>query len=340
MNKNIIGIDHGNHSIKTCKLTFPCGLAKEKFEPYDDKDYILYEGSYYTLRAFDQDYLEDKTINENYLIYTLFAIMKQYEQFGTPRINSPMILAVGLPPNHLQARKEGFISYFMKRMGGDGIEFVYHGKKRKIAVEEVMVFPQGHAASYAYGPKKKETTGRTVIRNRIIGQYEDYTICDIGGITCDIIPFEGRKRVVQNTKTELLGINSLIESIEQEVEINTRYKLRYRMIEQYLKNNCCKTDVKLNIPDVCIPIIEETINNHINKIFDAVTRATGDIRVATIIFMGGGSILLRNYIENMTGLNKEFIDFITDEKANAEGFEMLAKDYQRMKDVAANGKRS
>ena len=42
----------------------------------------------------------------------------------------------------------------------------------------------------------------------------------------------------------------------------------------------------------------------------------------------------------MTGLNKEFIDFITDEKANAEGFEMLAKDYQRMKDVAANGKRS
>ena len=191
-----------------------------------------------------------------------------------------------------------------------------------------------------YGPKKKETTGRTVIRNRIIGQYEDYTICDIGGITCDIIPFEGRKRVVQNTKTELLGINSLIESIEQEVEINTRYKLRYRMIEQYLKNNCCKTDVKLNIPDVCIPIIEETINNHINKIFDAVTRAAGDIRVATIIFMGGGSILLRNYIENMTGLNKEFIDFITDEKANAEGFEMLAKDYQRMKDVAANGKRS
>ena len=112
------------------------------------------------------------------------------------------------------------------------------------------------------------------------------------------------------------------------------------MIEQYLKNNCCKTDVKLNIPDVWIPIIEETINNHINKIFDAVTRAAGDIRVATIIFMGGGSILLRNYIENMTGLNKEFIDFITDEKANAEGFEMLAKDYQRMKDVAANGKRS
>ena len=56
--------------------------------------------------------------------------------------------------------------------------------------------------------------------------------------------------------------------------------------------------------------------------------------------MGGGSIILRNYIENMTGLNKEFIDFITDEKANAEGFEMLAKDYQRMKDVAANGKRS
>ena len=73
---------------------------------------------------------------------------------------------------------------------------------------------------------------------------------------------------------------------------------------------------------MCIPIIEETINNHINKIFDAVTRAAGDIRVATIIFMGGGSILLRNYIENMTGLNKEFIDFITDEKANAEGFEM------------------
>lgn len=340
MNKNIIGIDHGNHSIKTCKLTFPCGLAKEKLEPYDDKDYILYNGYYYTLRAFDQDYLEDKTINENYLIYTLFAIMKQFEEYGTPRIDSPIILAVGLPPNHLQSRKSSFTEYFMKHMGGDGIEFIYRGKKRKLIVEEVMVFPQGHAASYAYAPKKKEKTGRLTIRNRIIGQYEDYTICDIGGITCDVIPFEGRKRVVANTKTELLGINTLIQSIEQEVEINTRFKLRHRMIEQYLKNKCCKNQVKLNIPDVCIPIIEETITNHINKIFDVITKAAGDVRVATIIFMGGGSILLRSYIENMPDLNKDFIDFITDEKANAEGYEMLARDFQKMKDVAANAKRA
>lgn len=42
MNRNIFAIDHGNYSIKTTKVTFPCGLSKEKYEPYDDANYIFY----------------------------------------------------------------------------------------------------------------------------------------------------------------------------------------------------------------------------------------------------------------------------------------------------------
>ena len=57
----------------------------------------------------------------------------------------------------------------------------------------------------------------------------------------------------------------------------------------------------------------------------------GDLRAATVIFMGGGSILLKPYILNALVTNKEFVDFIEEDKANAIGYEMIARDQLKVK---------
>lgn len=330
MNRNIFAIDHGNYSIKTTKVTFPCGLSKEKYEPYDDANYIFYNDAYYTLRPFSQEYLKDKTVNENYLIYTLFGACKQHFEYGALNFNAPITLAIGLPPDHLQTRKQNYIDYFKKAMGGKGIDFRYGKKKIHLTVDEVKVYPQGHAAAYAYSPKVNKS-GEKIVKNRLLNQVEDYTICDIGGITVDIIPFVGRKRSSNGTKTVELGINTLIGKILRNVELNTSIYLNYHQIEKYLLNKTASKKVAINIPDECIETIEETIDIHVNDILSVLSQEIGDLRAATVIFMGGGSILLKPYILNALVTNKEFVDFIEEDKANAIGYEMIARDQLKVK---------
>ena len=48
-----------------------------------------------------------------------------------------------------------------------------------------------------------------------------------------------------------------------------------------------------------------------------------DLRATPAIFIGGGAVLFRRYIEDSTMVLKA--DFVTDPKANALGYAMLAK---------------
>lgn len=323
MSINIFSIDHGNHSIKTTHLVFPCGLAKGVHKPYDDDQYIKWNDMYYSLRPFNQTYMEDKTTNENYLIYTLFAACMQSEldKNGRFNINKPCILAVGLPPEYLPSLSEKFKQYFLDYMK-DGIEFEYSGKQMRMEVTDVRVYPQGQSVVYAYRPKQK-ASGSTVVKNKIL-QYNDYTVVDLGGVTLDVIPFRDKKRVDESTTTEPLGINRLVKMIQKSTKVSTGYRVPEHTIQRYLNG---EKEGK-NIPEECIDAIERTIAEYIETIMSVLEEAIGDLRLAKVLFIGGGSILLRERIMNCSRLNKENISVITDTKANAVGYYELTKDIE------------
>ena len=84
--------------------------------------------------------------------------------------------------------------------------------------------------------------------------------------------------------------------------------------------------------DIFLPEeIKETIRkesgDHAKGILDGLRELQVDLRADPAIFMGGGSILLRTFLEQSSQVSKA--DFVEDTHANAVGYELLAKNQMR-----------
>lgn len=315
---NIFAIDHGNDSIKTMNTTFPCGLRKDSEVPYATEDYIEYNGNFYTLSSIRQHYMEDKTINEDYLIYTLFAYCKEIEKGGI-NANEPVVLAIGLPPNYLALNKEKMIVYFMNHMGGKGITFKYQKKTFHITVSDVKVYPQGYAAAYANKPRIGPNEKREV-PDMLLAENEDYVVCDIGGMTCDIIPFRENRPVIEYTITENLGIATLLKDLIKEVKGATGYRLDEKQIINFLQHK------KNTVPEEAHKTIIECVNRHTDKILDKIEENVPDIRLSIIVFVGGGANLLMDNIKESKRITAKYVTFIKEQNANAKGYLLITGD--------------
>jgi len=120
---HIIGIDHGNGQIKTKQAVFPSGvICHGETDPGQD-NILEFDGQYYSLAVSHDDYLRDKTQNERYYILTLFALA--IEMQASPRQTNPVMLAVGLPPGHLNKRTSIKFSDYLKQR--NPIVFKYKG---------------------------------------------------------------------------------------------------------------------------------------------------------------------------------------------------------------------
>ncbi|MGF7010532.1 plasmid segregation protein ParM [Lachnospiraceae bacterium PF1-22] len=331
-NLTVFAIDHGNESIKTFGDSFTCGLTTHDSKPPMVNEWIEFQDKFYALSKSPQSYSKDKTVDINYFIYTLFALCRE-EARGGIKFDKPLIIAAGLPPMYLNARlKARFKEYFESNFNGKkGIHFRYKGADKFVEVADVMVYPQGFAAAFA-NAKRKVAEGKVIPGNRIIDTYNTYLMIDVGGVTADFIYFVDGTPVFDKTKTVDSGIINMCDDIKNKVSLEIGREVDRKLVENVLRGEptLLNEEEKRFIKDCAAKWAT-------NKIVAEAQPLVPDLSLVPVVFCGGGSILLKEYLKADTRLNIEYTDFITDPSANAKGYYFLAKgQLKRSSDKAAN----
>lgn len=296
----LVAIDHGNYAIKTVNHSFVSGLSEHTVKPPMTDEILEYEGKYWTLSGRRLNYMRDKTQDERYFVLTLFAIAKELESSGGYQPVERIQLAVGLPPEHYGVLKERFARYFKR---DNVIRFVYRDRPYSILIDRVMVFPQAYAAVVPQSSQVIHTLRIFVV--------------DIGGYTTDVLLLKNGKPDLQFCRSLETGIITMNNEIIRKVGALHDMRIEDEHISAVLsgKETILPEDVK--------ETIRGATKLHAQDILNQLRELQVDLRSNPAIFIGGGSILLRPYLESSPLVAKA--SFVESPNANAIGYEMLGK---------------
>lgn len=293
----LFAIDHGNSAIKTPNFLFTSGLTDYPVKPPVEMDVLEYGGTYWTLSGERIPYMRDKTKDDRFFVLTLFAIAQELRQM---RVLQPMVeveLAIGLPPEHYELRNR-FAGYFKR----GNVQFVFNGTPVCLIIREVLVYPQAYAA--------------VVPQAQIIRQTPRTFVVDIGGFTTDVLLLRGVQPDMQFCRSLEMGAIPMSNGIIGRVSALHDIKIDDDHILDVIQGR------PTILPDDVQDTIRSTVKNYAAGILDKLRELQVDLRATPAVFIGGGAALFRPFIEQSPQVAKA--DFISDPKANAIGFGMLA----------------
>lgn len=296
----LIAIDHGNYAIKTPHASFVAGLAEHTSKPPMTEEVIKYNGKYWTLTGSRMPYKRDKTSNERYFILTLFAIAKELGSFGRSDSTYQLDLAIGTPPEHYGVLKGKFSRYFHR---DEPIKFLFNGTPYKLSIKNVFVYPQAFAAMVPYAPS-------------VLNSLRTF-IVDIGGYTTDVLLLRNGKPDLQFCRSLESGVITMNNEIIRKV--NSFYDLH--IVDEQI--SAALQGDNQSLPEDAVNIIKDTAQQHVEYILDSLRELHVDLRSNPSVFIGGGSILFKDLIQASDRVSR--VEFITDPKANAIGYQLLAE---------------
>ena len=297
----LIAIDHGNKQIKTSRRTFVSGLRESDTKPPFGQNILFYKGKYYTLSDQRIPYMRDKTVDERYFILTLFAVVFELSgaDYHTDEV-ADVQLAIGLPPAHYGAQYERFEKYFLNR---DIIDFEFDGRPYAIYISKALCFPQAYAAIMPIYQR--------------IRQYPKAAVLDIGGFTADYLLVKNGEADLSACDSLDNGVITLYNSIKSKVNSDFDMLLDESDIDAILK------EVPTEYDESVIRIVQEQAQLFINDLFGKLRERMIDLRSGKVVFVGGGSILLRKQIEVSGKIGTPI--FVDEISANTKGYELLFK---------------
>lgn len=297
----LIAIDHGNKQVKSVHCPpFVSGLQQSSTRPFG-RDVLEYQGYYYTLSARRIPYQKDKTADERYFILTLFAIANGIEQAGVySDAVLPIELAVGLPPAHYGAQNQAFVRYFQR----EGVtSFTYHGKSYRISIRSVACFPQAYAAA------------ATMLADLI--PVPKALILEIGGFTADYLQLKYGRADLSTCGSLENGVIQLYNRICSRA--NAEYDI---LLDEGDVDSLLRGESAGYTPSI-VQLAEQQAQDFVRDLFGTLREYQFDLRTGTVLFMGGGAILLRKQIEQSGRVGTAL--FLDEINANAKGYEYLAK---------------
>lgn len=300
-NRLIIGVDTGNRCMKTKNFNFTSGFQKGAFKPVLDCEYIKFNGSYYSLTDSRLPYMEDKTETEDYFVLTLFAIAKELEyrkiNVGTA---VTLDLAVGLPPAHIGRLKDRFIKYFKR----DFIQFEYKGTLILLKIENVYLYPQGYAAILTHLQEVTKTPKAYIV--------------DIGGYTTDVILLRNGTIDMSFCESFDMGVIEFFNDLKIKLKKEFGRQPDEQQIEQAITKKL-RLSKKENITER----INDEARVYSEKMLRNLNEMGVDLVMSKAFFIGGGSLLFKEFIEQSDYVDDEH--FVSNVSANAAGYEILAK---------------
>lgn len=297
----IISIDHGNKQIKTLNRTFTSGLLERDNRPAFGEDILCYEGKYYTLSEERIPYMRDKTKDKRFFILTLFAIAYEIEAAGKYTANGTLDikLNVGLPPSHYSGLYEKYEKYFMGPK--HPFSFTFRNKPYSIYISEVNTYPQAYAAAMTVYSMIRDVPRAFVV--------------DIGGFTADYLLLKKGNADLSVCDSLENGVIILYNDIRSKVNSDYDMLIDESDIDSIIKGE------KHGFPDEIAALTDRMAADFVDKLFGRLRERMIDLRAGKTVFIGGGSILLRKYIESSPKVSKCII--IDDIAANEKGYDLL-----------------
>lgn len=142
-------------------------------------------------------------------------------------------------------------------------------------------------------------------------------IIDIGGYTTDVLLLRNGKPDMQFCRSLETGIITMNNEIVRKV--GALHDMRIE--DEHINAVLCGQDTIL--PDDVKKTILSATELHAKDILDQLRELQVDLRSNPAIFIGGGSILLRQFLEESPLVAKA--SFVESPNANAIGYEMLAR---------------
>lgn len=297
----LIAIDHGNKQIKAINCEpFTSGLLESDTQPFG-KDVLMYRGKYCQITDQRIPYRKDKTEDERFFVLSLFAIAGEIEQRncfapGVMRVD----LAVGLPPAYYGTHYKSFSNYFKDR---GTVNFAYKGKTYSIFIDKVACYPQSYAAALTMF-KELQTIPRALV-------------LDIGSMTADYLQIKYGQGDLSVCDSLENGVIRLYNRIESKVRAEQDILLTEREIDAILLGD------KVQVPFGVADVVERLAQEFIADLLSALRERQLELKSGPVIFVGGGSILLRKQIQRSGKVTNPL--FVEDIRANAKGYEMLYK---------------
>ena len=303
----IISVDHGNRMMKTSNNSFMSGYIASDHLPTLDCDVLVYEGNEYILSDKRVIQKNDKTDDDSYFILTLFAIGKELislDDIQALLTEEPINveLLTGLPPLHYKSFHLKFKEYFLKRK--QPIKFALNKQPIAVNIKDVHVFPQAYAAAI---------TAFDDIKDAPI-----VNIVDIGGYTVDIIQLENLKTNMDVCTTFYKGVNTLFQKINEHIRATGDKDIRESIIENILLNDLKSIE---NYSKARIELIQNQALKFATDVLLEVGHNGMDLTEDVTVFVGGGSMLLKEYLKK-TNIAKKVI-FVEDLCANAKGYQII-----------------
>ena len=297
--KIIVPIDHGNRNLKTEQHVFTSGILESDCKPVLG-EFLQYNGRYYTLSEQRIPYMRDKSNDERFFILTLFGIVMEAER---QRINAEntilqVELPVGLPPKHYGALHKKFRDYFMDR-GRQCL--IYKGREYQLEITDAAVFPQDYAAAMTIYPK--------------ISAFNKVTTVDIGGFTLDYLLLRGGRPDLSVCDSLEKGVITLYNTIISRVNSEYDILLEDADIDSIIKGE--KTDYDMQVARM----VQDMTKTYVDDLLGTLRERGIDLKKGCVVFIGGGALLLREYLENSDKVGK--CVFIEDICANAKGYGLL-----------------
>lgn len=295
----LIAVDHGNKLTKVVNHTpFTSGLQESDSPPFGGET-LKYRGKYYTLSEKRIPYHRDKTEDERFWVLTLFAIAYELQAAKAYAPNLMRVqLAVGLPPAHYGAQHKSFANYFT---GRGAVQFDFQGKVYSIFIEKVMCFPQAYAAA---------VTMLQALRDK-----PKALIVDQGGMTTDLLLLKDGVSDLSVCESLEHGVITFYNQVKSRVNAELDVLLEESEIDAILQG---RTE---HISPQVADMVERQAQAFVTDLFNTLRERGLELRSGVVVFMGGGSILLRRQIEASGKVAHPL--FVDDIRANARGFELL-----------------
>ncbi len=291
----VIGIDHGYGYMKTKNSIFASGVAVFDTQPPVNTRVVGYQKKYYQVGCASDGLTGDKTASEDYYILTLAAIAEELKH--TPILSANISLAVGIPLTRYGAEKEALISYLSQ---DKKINYTYEDKEYHIEINNIYVFPQGYAAIV---PRLNSIKGGC-------------NLVDIGTGTTEIVPITSDHIVdLSRAKTLQYGITNLISSINEAMSRTYQTELSGDQIIDIILGK------EMVMPDKIVKLCKDEMKSWTDTILNLFRQNKINYEFTQTFIMGGGAKIMKEH----SSITSECVSYITDIKANAIGYEVLAK---------------
>lgn len=255
---------------------------------------LEFDGKYYAVGEERLEVLDSKVENENFYLLTMIAMAKELNSRG--KTDADVVLAVGLPLTRFSAERKAFIDYLSKR---ERIVFSFEQKLYKIHIMSVSVYPQCYAA----------------VANMIPSFGKKALVIDVGSWTVDSMLIVNKKPDNSKCDTQNEGLIKCMRAINRvAVQLKNR-KIDESDIQEYMMTG------KTNLPKEFKEIMDQQIHEFVDRVYRYQTECGYNLDMMPVYFVGGGAIVMRNFGK----YQQNNIHYVLDVRANAKGFETMAR---------------